>query len=164
MVSLKIRSREIAFKVDTGVVVAAISKECHKLLGKPKLHKPTKSLQGLNNQSLNVVRQFEESILCNCKSTKQHIFVIDNLRVNLLGLISIIAFKLVSRIDYTAMIEEKFSSLFRGLGTLGDPYTIQLKPDANPKALYPARKVPLHPEMLLRQNSKNGDKWNHLMS
>ena len=41
------------------------------------------------------------------------------------------------------MVEEKFPSLFRGLGTLGDPYTIQLKPDAKPKALYTARKVPL---------------------
>ena len=41
------------------------------------------------------------------------------------------------------MIEEKFPSLFRGLGTLGDPYTIQLKPDAMPRALYTARKVPL---------------------
>ena len=41
------------------------------------------------------------------------------------------------------MIEEKFPSLFRGLGTLGDPYTIKLKPDAKPKALYTARKVPL---------------------
>ena len=73
--------------------------------------------------------------------------MIDNLRVNLLGLPCIIALNLVSRVDstanYTAMIEEKFPSLFRGLGTLGDAYTIQLKPDAKPRALYTARKVPL---------------------
>ena len=80
MVSLKIRGREIAFKVDTGAAVIAISNEYHELLGKPKLHKSTKSLQGPDNQSLNVVGQFEENISHNCKSTKQHIFVIDNLK------------------------------------------------------------------------------------
>ena len=138
MVSLKIRGKEIAFKVDTGAAVTATSKECHELLEKPELHKPTKCLQGPDNQSLNVVGQSEENISHNCKSSKQHIFVIDNLRVNLLGLPCIIALNLVSRVDsttdYTAMIEEKFPSLFRGLGTLGDPYTIQLKPDAKPRA------------------------------
>ena len=66
MVSLKIQGREIAFKVDTGAAVTVISKECHELLGKPKLHKPTKSLQGpADNQSLNVVGQFEENPLNN---------------------------------------------------------------------------------------------------
>ena len=87
MVSLKIQGKEIAFKVDTGAAVTAISKECHELLGKPELHKPTKCLQGPDNQSLNVVGQFEENISHNCISSKQHIFVIDNLRVNLLGLL-----------------------------------------------------------------------------
>ena len=125
MISLKICGKDIAFKVDTGAAVTAISKECHELLGKPELYKPTKCLQGPDSQSLNVVGQFEENISHNCKSNKKHIFVIDNLRVNLLGLPCIIALNLVSRIDsttdYTAMIEEKFPSLFRGLGTLGDP-------------------------------------------
>ena len=150
MISLKIRGKDIAFKVDTGAAVTAISKECHELLGKPELYKPTKCLQGPDSQSLNVVGQFEETISHNCKSSRQHIFVIDNLRVNcnLLGLPCIIALNLVSRIDstadYTAMIEEKFPSLFQGLRTLGDPCTIKLKPDAKLKALYTARKVPLH--------------------
>ena len=125
MISLKIRGKDIAFKVDTGAAIMAISKECHELLGKPELYKPTKCLQGPDSQSLNVVGQFEENISHNCNSSKQHIFVIDNLRVNLLGLPCIIALNLVSRIDstadYTAMIAEKFPSLFRGLGTLGDP-------------------------------------------
>ena len=147
MISLEIQGKDIAFKIDTGAAVTAISKEYHELLGKPELYKPTKCLQGPYSQSLNVVGQFEENISHNCKSSKQHIFVIDNLRVNLLGLPCIIALNLVSRIDsttnYTAMIEEKFLSLFRGLGTLGNPYTIKLKPDAKPKALFTARKLPL---------------------
>ena len=112
MVTLKILGKEITFKVDTGAAVSAVSKECHEFLGKPTLQKPSKSLQGPDSQSLNVVGQFEET-------------------------------RIDSITDYTVMVEEKFPSLFRGLGTLGDPYTIQLKPDAKPKALYTARKVPL---------------------
>ena len=38
-------------------------------------------------------------------------------------------------------IPDKFPSLFKGLGTFkGDSYSIQLKPDAKPFALYPLRK------------------------
>ena len=147
MATLKILGKEITFKVDTGAAVSAVSKECHEFLGKPTLQKPSRSLQGPDSQSLSVVGQSKETISHKGKSCKQHIFVVDDLRVNLLGLPGIVALSLVARIDsitdYTVMVEEKFPSLFRGLGTLGDPYTIQLKPDAKPKALYTARKVPL---------------------
>ena len=143
MVTLKILGKEITFKVDTGAAVSAVSKECHEFLGKPTLQKPSKSLQGPDSQSLNVIGTISHK----GKSCKQHIFVVDNLRVNLLGLPGIVALNLVARIDsitdYTVMVEEKFPSLFRGLSTLGDPYTIQLKTDAKPKAIYTARKVPL---------------------
>ena len=39
------------------------------------------------------------------------------------------------------MIEQKFPSLFRGLGTFGSPYTIELKPYSKPQAYCTARKV-----------------------
>ena len=147
MVTLEMLGRELAIKIDTGAAVAAISRECHELLGKPELQKPQKLLEGPDNQPLNVVGEFETNISHKCKSAKQHIFVVENLRVNLLGLPGIIALNLVAKIDtmtdYAAMIEQKFPSLFRGLGTFGNPYTIELKPDSKPQALYTARKVPL---------------------
>jgi len=63
------------------------------------------------------------------------------------GLPSIVALNLVARIDtitnYIAMVEEKFPSVFKELGSFGDPYTIQLKADAKPQTSYTARKVPL---------------------
>jgi len=147
MVTLEILGKEIVFKVDTSAAITAISKECHELLGKPELQKPTKSLRGPDNQPLNVIGQFEGIISHKCKSSKQHIFVVDHLRVNLVGLPSIVALNLVARIDtitdYTAMVEENFPSVFKGLGSFGDSYTIQLKADAKPQTLYTARKVPL---------------------
>ena len=37
---------------------------------------------------------------------------------------------------------EKYSSVFEGLGNLGEPYSIQLKEGAKPHALFTARNVP----------------------
>ena len=44
---------------------------------------------------------------------------------------------------------EKYSSVFEGLGNLGEPYSIQLKEGAKPHALFTARNVPfaLHPKV-----------------
>ena len=71
MVTSKILGKAITFKVDTGAAVTAISKECHEILGKPELQKPSKSLQGPDDQSLKVVGQFEETISHKGKSCKQ---------------------------------------------------------------------------------------------
>ena len=59
------------------------------------------------------------------------------------------------------MIEQKFPSLFRGLGTFGDPYTIELQPDCKPQALFTARKVPLTTQRCSRGRAQeNGVWWN----
>ena len=109
MVTVRILDRKIAFKVVTSAAVTAISYKCYETLGKPELKQPNKSLQAPDSQSLNVVRQFEANISLKCKSSKQHSFVVDNYRVNLLGLPGIVALNLVSRIDNitdcTAMVE-----------------------------------------------------------
>ena len=91
MVTLKLLGKAITFKVNTGTAVMVISTECHEILGKPELQKPSKSLQEPDDQSLKVIRQFEETISHKGKSCKQHIFVVSNLRVNLLGLPGIVA-------------------------------------------------------------------------
>ena len=40
-------------------------------------------------------------------------------------------------------ILEEFSSVFQGLGNIGEPYDIKLKPDAKPYALFTPRNIPL---------------------
>ena len=40
-------------------------------------------------------------------------------------------------------IVEKYPTLFRRLGSLGEPYDIQLKPDAQPYALFTSTNIPL---------------------
>ena len=84
------------------------------------------------------------------RSSSQQVFVVKDLKSNLLGLPAITALKLAARLDETsntpltaAIIHEKYPKLFCGLGNLGEDYQIKLKEDAVPFALFTPRRVPL---------------------
>ena len=82
------------------------------------------------------------------KNTSQEtVFVVQGLQRNLLGLPAIKALKLVARVEDINLADNdvcsRFENLFHGLGNLGDPYTIQLKEDAQPHAIFTPRNVPL---------------------
>ena len=79
-------------------------------------------------------------------------FVVKDLKSNLLGLPAITALKLAARLDGTSSsttplttptIHNQFPKLFQGLGNLGEEYEIKLKPDAKAFALFTPRRVPL---------------------
>lgn len=75
-------------------------------------------------------------------TTTQQVFVIKGLRQNLLGLPAIKALGLVCRLDameYGDLIMAAFPTVFKGLGSFGEPYTINLSPDAKPYALFTPR-------------------------
>jgi len=54
-----------------------------------------------------------------------------------------LAIRLDATTEYNSIIQNKFSSIFKGSGNLGEPYTIQLKDGAAPHVVYSARNVPL---------------------
>ena len=72
-------------------------------------------------------------------------------KTNLLGLPAITALHLAARIETAEHSEtavdttymQRFPKVFQGLGNLGEEFTIQLKPDANPHKLFTPRNVPL---------------------
>ena len=73
-----------------------------------------------------------------------------------MGLPTITALNLAVRVDIITDVSEKdipkqFSSLFRGLGNLGKQYSIQLKPEANPHAIFTPRHVPLPLRVKVKQ-------------
>ena len=74
-------------------------------------------------------------------------YVVKDLKTNLLGLPAITALNLVARVQSISRSKEsvmkRYPKLFTGLGTLGNEYKISLKPDAKPYALYTARRVPI---------------------
>ena len=146
-ISLQLQSREIPFKLDTGAEVTAISEETYKTLGKVRLQAPSKTLYGPTCHSLQVLGQFIGTLTHLQLSSAQTIFVVRGLKTNLLGLPAITSLQLLHRVDTTCAEEpavpSRFKNIFQGLGTLGDEYTIRLKEDATPHALYTPRNVPL---------------------
>ena len=80
------------------------------------------------------------------------IYVVKGLKTNLLGVPAITALNIVARVDtidegsiesQKEIILRKYPEIFRGLGNLGEAYTIKLRADAKPHALFTARKIPL---------------------
>lgn len=147
LIKLHLGDRETLFKMDTGAEVTAISEVTHKHLGKPELDTPSKVLHGPSRQPLSVMGVFKGNLTYGNRSSEQPVFVVRGLRSNLLGLPAITALHLAARVDATFATEEdvreKFPSVFRGLGSLGEKYEIRLKPDAKPHALFTPRHVPL---------------------
>ena len=142
-----IGTSEVTFKLDTGAGVTAVSERVHQSLHPTTpLLKPTKVLYGPDRKQLQVLGQFTHTISHDKKTSEQQIFVVKGLRTNLLGLPAITALKLAARLDsvddYRAKVLAAYPDVFTGLGNLGEPYKIELKPDARPHAIYTPRRVP----------------------
>ena len=95
---------------------------------------------------LKVIEQFTGNFKYNNSRCKLHVYVVKDLKTNLLGLLAITALNLVARVQNISgskeTIMKQYPKLFTGLGTLGNEYKISLKPDAKPYALHTARRVP----------------------
>ena len=125
-----------------------------------KLEKPVKVLCGSNGQSLKVVGQEAVQLNYKGRSCTQSIYVIDNLKSNLLGLPAITALQILTRVDHIQPgdIYQSFLKLFQDLGTLEGDYQIQLKPDAKPFAIHASRNVPIPLHEKVKQELKRMEK------
>ena len=138
--------KDVLFKIDTGAEVTAISHRTYLQMSTGELSDPEKILYGPSRQPLPVIGQFSGNLVHKGKVSTQTVYVIEGLKINLLGLPAITALQLLVRVDATSMetsVFERYPSVFSGLGNLGDEYEIQLKPDAKPYALHTPRSVPL---------------------
>ena len=145
--SIELAGKEVPFKLDTGAEVTAISDSTYKSLHGIKLKPATKPLYGPASQPLKVLGKFTGTLTHKQCSHQEQIYVIKGLRNNLLGLGAIEKLQLVKRMESMSSkpldVKTQFPKVFSGLGTLGDEYTIRLKEDAKPYALYTPRNVPL---------------------
>ena len=145
--TVKLNNVDALFKLDTGAEVSAITVETYRKLN-VKLAKPLKTLYGPSQATLTVNGQFEGKLEHQGKQTIQLVYVIQNLQRNLLGLPAIEALNLVVKVDSMSKntqcaVVEKFQSLFQGLGSFGDEYTITLKEGATPYAIFTPHHVPM---------------------
>ena len=146
-VKLRLCGQMLEFKIDTGAEVTAISDAAFRTLRGSKLKSPKKTLYGPARTPLKVIGQLEGELSHQGKATNQPVYVVKDLKTNLLGLPAILALDLVARVEETVEtlphIVERYPTLFQGLGSLGEPYDIQLKPDAQPYVLFTSRNIPL---------------------
>ena len=135
------------FKLDTGAKITAISEKSLAKMGKVILQTPSKALHGPTSQSLKVMGQFNGTLKHQELTSKQSIFIVKGLKSNLLGLPAITALQLLHRIDAAHMgeldIRRRYSELFKGLGNIGEAYTIKQKENAVPHCLFTPRNVPI---------------------
>ena len=96
--TVKPNNVDVLFKLDTRAEVSAITVETYQKLN-VKLVKPLKTLYGPSQATLTVNRQFEGKLEHQGKQTIQLVYVIQNLKRNLLGLPAIKAFNLVVKVD-----------------------------------------------------------------
>ena len=144
---LEVNGTKLQFKIDTEAEVTVMSEKDYRGLGKVKLQPTSKILYGPSHHTLKTIGQFMGKIKYGEKQCEQLIFVIRGLKTNLLGLPTIMALKLAARtdavIDQKTQLIEKYPSVFTGLGSFGEEYSIKLKADAKPHALFTPRQVPL---------------------
>ena len=73
------------FKIDTGAEVSVISRESHEKIGTLPLYQSTKTLRGPSNYALPVTGYFTAQLKHGNQEVQQEMFVVPNLRRNLLG-------------------------------------------------------------------------------
>ena len=140
------QQHDVQFKLNTGAEVTAINLETFKKLQKVQLHKASKALYGPARQRLKVAGQCVVPLTHEKNTSEQLIFVVEDLKTNLLGLPAIKSLQLLQRLCATTTssdIKEQYPKVFNGLGTLGAAYEIKLKDDAQPYALYAPRSAPM---------------------
>ena len=146
--TLRIAGQQIHFKLDTGAEVTAVSEATYCKLRGVNLQKATRSLRGPAGQPLKVLGRFTKKITHTKtkSSSREVIYVVRGLESNLLGFSAIQNLRLIKRVDsvgITDTVKQRFAKVFKGLGTLGEEYKIQLKENATPYSLYTPRNVPL---------------------
>ncbi|KAJ8377185.1 hypothetical protein SKAU_G00077650 [Synaphobranchus kaupii] len=149
MVDIDISDRQVQFKIDTGADVTVIPhtvfREIYRDKDPPTLRETTKSLMGPGGCSLDVVGVAGLLLRRGEKEVIEDVYVTRHLHTALLGRPAINKLQLVARLDTITIetVKESYPKICRGLGEMRQPYTIRLKPGAQPFSLKTPRRIPL---------------------
>ncbi|KAI4879857.1 hypothetical protein NFI96_004001 [Prochilodus magdalenae] len=148
LITLKVNEDTAVFKIDTGADVTVLSEEIFQKGQFPQLESTKKVLQGPGRTPITVRGKFTASIRTDNKSTTQEVYVVPELKCNLLGRPAIQALGLVASVDTVALdsrerVKEQFPKLFKGLGKMEGDYKIELRADAKPFSISTPRRIPL---------------------
>lgn len=143
-VVLHIDGHPESFKLDTGAAVSVVGDH---YVGERLLQQNDRILKGPGDTPLHVMGSFEANLSYKDRSIQETLYVIRGQHHALLSGSACLKLGLVARLhslskqpDFT----KEFPAIFKGLGKLREPYTIKLRPDAQPVSIYTARRV-AHP-------------------
>ncbi|XP_065176961.1 uncharacterized protein K02A2.6-like [Sycon ciliatum] len=145
-VSVEVNNSPVMMKIDTGADVSVIPASVFRLLDAQALRPSRRTLMSANSSVLDVAGVFDAVVTHAGKSSRQEIFVANNLKQALLGRPAIVALDLLdvkadisevsSGIRDTATARAAYPDLFKPLGRFtGEPHCIRLEEGAKPFAL-----------------------------
>ncbi|UYV69910.1 K02A2.6-like [Cordylochernes scorpioides] len=148
-VYVKVDKIKILFKMDTGADINIIPQEIYfKNFAHKKLCKPDIQLLGPRQVKLHVIGKFTALIEKDGRSIPGEIFVVPQLMQPLLSGKASESLNLIKRLQSIEKRNslnpfEEYPKLFTGLGTLQGSYTIKLKDESQPHAIYTPRRIPI---------------------
>ncbi|CAM1322183.1 Uncharacterised protein r2_g3063 [Pycnogonum litorale] len=136
----------MACRLDTGADVSAIP-DRYLIKNSPLLKKTEKILLGPGKTPIKVLGTVTATLQTKVTTTKQNLYVVEDLTEALLGKEAIEALNLIKRVNnITATskgIHERFPRLFKGLGKLKYRYKIRLKDETIPFSIATPRRLPI---------------------
>ena len=145
IISIEINGQPVSVKVDTEAEVTALSDSTWNSLNiTAPLEKVEIALFKADQRQLNVLGRKSLSITYQGRSANQNVYIIRDLKNNLLGLPVIRKPEMLLHVySVNKSIISLYPSLFTGLGTFTQTYTIKLKPNSKPFAINAPRNIPL---------------------
>ncbi|KAL7865994.1 hypothetical protein SRHO_G00112410 [Serrasalmus rhombeus] len=148
MVDINIHDTRVMFKIDTGADVTVLPHTVFLNVFKgnpPRLYKASKPLLGPGRSPLDVVGITRLLLRRGEKEVMEDLYVVRHLHTALLGRSASCRLGLVARLDSVTVeiLKQTYPKLCSGLGEMRQPYTIKLKPGAQPFSLKTPRRIPL---------------------
>ncbi|UYV63145.1 hypothetical protein LAZ67_2003289 [Cordylochernes scorpioides] len=144
---IQVNGKKVKFKLDSQADVACVPL-ClfRKIMGQQRLVESDINLRAAEFSELQTVGMFISTLRNGNYEIKEKIYVIRRLSEPLLSRRACELLNLARRIEVVATrinpIKE-FPEVFEGLGQIGNPYEIKLKPGAKPYAVHTPRRVPI---------------------
>ncbi|UYV61375.1 hypothetical protein LAZ67_1004650, partial [Cordylochernes scorpioides] len=144
---IQVNGKKVKFKLDSQADVTCVPL-ClfKKIMGQQRLVESDINLRAAEFSELQTVGMFISTVRNGNYEIKEKIYVIRRLSEPLLSRRACELLNLARRIEVVATrinpIKE-FPEVFEGLGQIGNPYEIKLKPGAKPYAVHTPRRVPI---------------------
>ncbi|UYV65139.1 K02A2.6-like [Cordylochernes scorpioides] len=144
---IQVNGKQVKFKLDSQADVTCVPL-ClfKKMMGQQRLVESDINIRAAEFSELQTVGMFISTLRNGNYEIKENIYVIRRLSEPLLSRRACELLNLARRIEVVATrinpIKE-FPEVFEGLGQIGNPYEIKLKPGAKPYAVHTPRRVPI---------------------